>query len=174
MMISDPARYAPEFIKAGADAITFHVEAVSNPAPVLAEIRRLGAAAGLAYNPHTPIASIEPFLAECEIVLTMSVEAGFGGQAFEPVALENLRHLKTLVSRDLLLEIDGGVSPDTIGACAEAGAQLFVVGSAIFKHPPYAQALAKLTDIARSKTRTSLLDGLTVSVELSRKKEPRA
>jgi len=154
LMISDPARYAPLFIKAGADAITFHIEAASDPASVLAEIRSLGAAAGLTYNPHTPVASIEPFLADCDQVLTMSVEAGFGGQAFEPVALENLRRLKAAVGRDVLLEIDGGVNPDTIGLCAEAGAQLFVVGSAIFKHPPYAQALARLTDLARSKTRT--------------------
>src|SRR4051812_485522 len=154
LMISDPASYAPAFIKAGADAITFHVEAVNDPAPVLAEIRRLGAAAGLAYNPRTPVASIEPFLAECDLVLTMSVEAGFGGQAFQPIALDNLRHLRALVGGDVLLEIDGGVSADTIGACAEAGAQLFVVGSAIFKYPPYAQALAKLTDEARSKART--------------------
>ncbi|MBI3837178.1 MAG: ribulose-phosphate 3-epimerase [Planctomycetia bacterium] len=154
LMISDPTRYAERFVAAGADAVTFHIEAVDNPRPLLAKLRSLGAVAGLAYNPHTPLSAITEYLDACDLVLTMSVSPGFGGQAFQSVALEKIRQLSTLVGKSVLLEVDGGVNADTIGPCAEAGAQLYVVGSAIFSQPDYGQSLATLTHLAKTHSRT--------------------
>ena len=108
--------------------------------PVLRKIRDLGAASGLALNPDTPLSAVEPYLDDCDLVLPMSVNAGFGGQKFNSVALDKLRELRKL-KPDLLLEVDGGVNPETIADCVRAGAELLVVGSAIFKHDNYEQAL---------------------------------
>jgi ribulose-phosphate 3-epimerase len=154
LMISDPERYAEAFFSAGADAITFHYEAVSNPRPLLEKLRALGAVAGLAYNPDTPLSAIVPYLDACDLVLTMSVSPGFGGQHFEPVALEKLRDLRDRVGPTVLLEVDGGVNAETIGLCAAAGAHSHIVGSAIFAEPDYQQAIANLTRLASSSTRT--------------------
>jgi ribulose-phosphate 3-epimerase len=148
LMISEPGKYLKEFREAGADIISFHVEAVQNPRPLLAQIRELGAAAGLALNPQTPLSAVEECLDLCDLVLVMSVQAGFGGQAFDPVALDKLRRLRDLGGPDLLLEVDGGVNPSTIHGCAEAGAQLFVVGSALFRSPDYAAAVRELSGLA--------------------------
>jgi ribulose-phosphate 3-epimerase len=154
LMISEPERYAEQFFSAGADAITFHFEAVADPRPLLAKLRELGAVAGLAYNPETPLTAIAPYLDACDLVLTMSVSPGFGGQHFEPVALDKLRELKSRVAAGVLLEVDGGVNAETIGRCAAAGAQSHIVGSAIFDEPDYAQAIANLTRLAKSSART--------------------
>ena len=140
LMISNPEQYIDQFFEAGADAITIHVEAVDDPTPLLRKIRDLGAASGLAFNPDTPLSAVTPHLDDCDLVLPMSVNAGFGGQKFNPVALEKLRALREL-KPELLLEVDGGVNPDTIADCVNAGAQLLVVGSAIFKHDNYEHAL---------------------------------
>lgn len=149
LMIDRPERYLSAFREAGADCITVHVEAVEDPVPALREIRRLGAAAGLALNPATPLSRVEGYVSECDLVLVMSVPAGFGGQAFDPVALDKLRSLRALGDPDLLLEVDGGINPETIRACAEAGADWFVVGSAIFRQPDYSEAVAQLRAAAQ-------------------------
>src|SRR6185295_14822615 len=94
MMISEPARYVDEFRAEGADSMTFHVEAVAEPVPLLRHIRALGAGAGIALNPDTPLSAIEGCLNDCDVVLVMSVMPGFGGQKFEPVALEKLEKLR--------------------------------------------------------------------------------
>lgn len=143
VMISEPANYARQFADAGADLLTFHVEAVAQPAELIEAIKRFGIGAGIALNPATPLGAVENYAGQCDAVLVMSVNAGFGGQAFDPVALEKLR---TLRSRhpDLLLEVDGGINTETIGACREAGADLFVVGSGIFRKDDYAAALSEL------------------------------
>ncbi len=154
LMISDPERYAERFVAAGADAITFHIEAVDNPRPLLAKLRSMGAVAGLAYNPATPLSAITEYLDHCDLVLTMSVSPGFGGQAFQSVALEKIRQLSALVGERVLLEVDGGVNANTIGPCAEAGAQFHVVGSAIFSQPNYGQSVAMLTQLAKTHSRT--------------------
>jgi len=154
LMISEPARYVEQFCAAGADTLTFHVEAVENPRPLLEKIRALGAVAGLAYSPETPLSAVEGYLDVCDLVLTMSVSPGFGGQSFHGVALENLRHLSALVGGEVMLEVDGGVNADTISDCSLAGAQLFVVGSAIFKHPDYSQTVATLSRLAQTHSRT--------------------
>jgi ribulose-phosphate 3-epimerase len=145
LMISNPADYLEEFREAGADIITVHIEATPDPRPVLDRIRSLGAAAGLALNPPTPLSAVEPYLASCDLLLVMSVMPGFGGQEFDPVALEKLRALRSTPSAShLLLEIDGGVNERTIGNCAEAGATMFVAGSAILKQPDYRAAVERL------------------------------
>jgi ribulose-phosphate 3-epimerase len=144
LMISSPAQYIQAFHRAGADSITIHIEAVPDPRPVLDGIRALGAMAGLAINPPTPLSAIEASLPHCDLVLVMSVMPGFGGQKFDAVALEKLRALREHPQCDALLEVDGGVGLDTVGPCAAAGAELFVAGTAIFKTDDYAGTIHRL------------------------------
>jgi ribulose-phosphate 3-epimerase len=144
LMISEPERYAKQFVDAGADCITFHIEALSTPSSLLAQIREQGALAGLAINPGTPMDALVPHVPECDLVLVMSVPAGFGGQAFHPVALERLRQLRMQFGKTLLLEVDGGINADTIGPATAHGADLLVVGSAIFREADYCQAMTRL------------------------------
>ena len=148
LMISEPGRYLERFRAAGADLITIHVEAVDDPRPLLREIRRLGAVAGLTLNPPTPIEAVEPYLRHCDLVLVMSVQAGFGGQEFEPQALDRLRRVRAVGGNDLLLSVDGGLNHETIGPCAEAGADVFVTGSALFAHHDYRQAMEEFRGLA--------------------------
>ncbi|MCA9260318.1 MAG: ribulose-phosphate 3-epimerase [Planctomycetales bacterium] len=152
LMIANPARYIDEFVEAGADSLTIHVEAVDDPLPILKQIRSCGVSAGLAINPSTPLQSAEAALGECDLILAMSVEPGFGAQKFDPVALEKLQELRRRVPSETLLEIDGGVNVDTVARCAAAGAQLLVVGSAIFrrKDASYAESLLELTQLAHA------------------------
>lgn len=149
LMIERPERYLEAFRQVGADTLTVHIEAVADPRPVLEQIRKLGAAAGIALNPQTPLHEIDACLDLCDLVLVMSVPAGFGGQAFDPVAWEKLRELRNRLSDDVLLEVDGGVNHQTIEQCAVAGADLFVVGSAIFGQDQYGPVVQKLTASAR-------------------------
>jgi ribulose-phosphate 3-epimerase len=144
LMISDPGRYLDDFLDAGCDILTIHVEAVPEPASLLRRIRERGAAAGLAFNPGTAVEAVLPFIAECDLVLVMSVEPGFGGQKFMPVALDKLRQLAPRVGKNRLLSIDGGIGPATIPLAARAGANQFVVGSAIFDTPDYREAMTNL------------------------------
>ncbi|QDV42681.1 Ribulose-phosphate 3-epimerase [Stieleria neptunia] len=143
LMISDPLRYAQPMVDAGADLLTFHVEAVEDAGAVAREIRSMGAAVGVALNPDTDLSALDGCLDEVDMVLVMSVDAGFGGQSFNPVALAKLAALKQS-HPDLLLEIDGGINLKTIAAARAAGCDLFVVGSAIFKQDDYAAAIAGL------------------------------
>jgi len=140
VMISDPSKYARAFAEAGADIVTFHVEAVPDPQDVICRIKELGIGAGIALNPSTPLGAVEPFVGECDLALIMSVPAGFGGQAFDTTALERIKNLRT-AHPHLLLEVDGGVNEETIGNCVQAGADLLVVGSAIFRHRDYGDAM---------------------------------
>ena len=115
LMIRDPNAYALQFVEAGADLVTFHIEALGQPSALLDSIRSQGVAAGLAINPSTEMSHVLPFVGECDMVLVMSVEAGFGGQAFNPIALERLSDLRKTHGPDLLLEVDGGVNENTVG-----------------------------------------------------------
>ena len=144
LMISNPTVYAPQFVDAGADSITFHVEALKQPSALLAQLRSQGVAAGLAINPSTDMSLVSPFVSECDLVLIMSVEAGFGGQKFNPIALNRLSELRKTHGADLLLEVDGGVNETTVGQCTANGADLLVVGSAIFRQADYCQAMTRL------------------------------
>jgi ribulose-phosphate 3-epimerase len=149
LMIEEPERYLDEYIRAGCDAITIHVEATPRVGEVLDTIRSHDRLAGLALNPQTPVSRVEPFLAQCDLVLVMSVQPGFGGQKFQPEVLEKVRSLREK-SPELLLSIDGGIGQKTIAAAAEAGADLFVAGSAIFDRPDYREALTELIRTATS------------------------
>lgn len=155
LMMTRPEKYLRQFRDAGADILTIHVEAVDDPRPLLEEIKGLGAGAGLAINPQTPFAAVENALDLCDLLLIMSVQAGFGGQSFDSIALERLRRARQLAGDRLLLEVDGGVNSETISRCAAAGAQLFVVGSAIFKQPDYGAAIRRLAELARSRVEAS-------------------
>ncbi len=128
LMIAHPERYAQQFIEAGADAITFHWEASKEPDSLLDQIQSSGVLAGLAINPSTAWPENLQVFSKCDLVLVMSVEAGFGGQAFDAIALQRLRQLRDAFGDRMLLEIDGGVNTDTIRSCSEAGADLLVVG----------------------------------------------
>jgi ribulose-phosphate 3-epimerase len=150
LMISEPGRYLRRFREAGADLLTIHVEAVPQPQPLLEEIRALGALAGLTLNPATPLGAMEDWLELCDLVLVMSVTPGFGGQEFEPVALAKLRRLRELVGPGVLLSVDGGIHRETIGPCAEAGADLFVTGSALFSQNDYGRFIDEMTGLARA------------------------
>ena len=148
LMISRPAEYVKPFRDAGADSISIHVEAVDDPRPLLDEIRTLGALAGLVLNPPTPLSAIEASLPHCDLVLVMSVMPGFGGQAFEDVALTKLRELRDRPDCDALLEVDGGIGVETAGPCAEAGAELFVAGTAIFSTKDYGATIERIYSAA--------------------------
>lgn len=148
LMIEKPERYVKAFADAGADILTFHVEACEEPRKLVQLIRELGCIAGVALNPSTPLRALEPFLDLCDLILVMSVDAGFGGQSFNPVALQKIEWLKRFAATEPLLEIDGGVNKETIRSCTENGAQLLVVGSAIFKAPPYRAVIGELSKLA--------------------------
>jgi ribulose-phosphate 3-epimerase len=148
LMISDPARYLDDFVQAGCDQIVFHIEAVPQPTELLRKIRNLGCRAGLALNPPTPLSAIQPFVADVDTVLVMSVMPGFGGQAFEPAVLEKVRTLRA-ARRNLNIAIDGGINPKTVGSAVSAGVTQLVAGSAVFrKDGNYAAALAELAEAA--------------------------
>ncbi len=149
LMVSDPDAYLPQFFDAGADVITVHVEACQDPRATLQTIRDLGAASGLAFNPQTPLEELAKYADLCDLVLIMSVEAGFGGQAFNPGALDRLAQARSIVGPDVVLEVDGGINRETIASCAAAGAEWFVVGSGIFRQSDYTAAVRNLLDLAR-------------------------
>ncbi len=143
LMISDPITYAKPMVDAGADLLTFHAEAVEDVAATAQQIRDLDVGVGIALNPGTPLEAIASCVEMVDMVLVMSVEAGFGGQSFNPEVLEKLRTLREQ-RPDLLLQIDGGIDASTIGPAREAGCDLFVVGSAIFKKEDYKVAIDDL------------------------------
>jgi ribulose-phosphate 3-epimerase len=148
LMVSDPARFLDDYIRAGCEAITFHLEAVPQPVELLREIRRRDVVAGLAINPDTPFSAAEPFLRECDLFLVMSVHPGFGGQKFIPDVLSKVTQARAAGGDDLIISMDGGVGRNTIAACARAGTDVFVAGSSVFDESDYAAAVANLRKIA--------------------------
>jgi ribulose-phosphate 3-epimerase len=152
LMINQPEKYMDDYLNAGCEAITFHYEATSNPIPLLEKIRQADRVAGIAINPGTPVSNILHLLPFCDLILVMSVEPGFGGQKFMPEALPKLQELRSFVSPECILSIDGGVAEETIGLCAQAGAGLFVCGSSVFDRPNYQQAIQHLAQLATSMT----------------------
>jgi ribulose-phosphate 3-epimerase len=135
LMIEDPDRWALDYVEAGAGSVTFHIEACRAPVRLARELRAHHARAGLALRPATPIDPYADLLGEVDMVLVMTVEPGFGGQAFLDVCLPKIRRTRELIDAtgaDIWLQVDGGVSLDTIERCADAGADMFVAGSAVF------------------------------------------
>jgi ribulose-phosphate 3-epimerase len=151
LMIEDPDRWAPTYVEAGAGSVTFHVEAAAAPIRLAREIRAQGARASMALKPATPIEPYEDMLPELDMVLIMTVEPGFGGQSFLDLCLPKIRRARTLIDKhggDIWLQVDGGVSLETIGRCAEAGADVFVAGSAVFGADDPEDMVAQLRDHA--------------------------
>jgi ribulose-phosphate 3-epimerase len=148
LMIRDPGRYVGDFAEAGADLIVVHQEACTHLHRVLQDIRSRGKKAGVSLNPATPLSTIENVLEDVDLVLLMSVNPGFGGQAFIPQTVDKIRQLRqTLADRglnDVVIEIDGGVGPANVGELVRAGAEAFVAGNAIFKQPDYAAVIAAM------------------------------
>jgi len=147
LMVEPVDRLVPDFAKAGADYISFHPEASRHVDRTLSLIREHDVKAGLVFNPATPLAWLEHVLDKVDLVLIMSVNPGFGGQAFIPTALDKLRQARRMIDEsgfEIRLEIDGGVKVDNIGAIAAAGADTFVAGSAIFGSEDYASTIAAM------------------------------
>ena len=151
LMITDPDRWAPSYVEAGAGSVTFHVEAAAAPIRLAREIRAQGARASMALKPATPIEPYEDILPELDMVLIMTVEPGFGGQSFLDLCLPKIRRARTLIDKhggDIWLQVDGGVSLETIDRCAEAGADVFVAGSAVFGADDPEDMIAQLREHA--------------------------
>ena len=147
LMIEDPDRWAPAYVEAGAGSVTFHVEAATAPVRLARDLRAAGARAGMALRPATPVEPYEDLLPELDMLLIMTVEPGFGGQGFLDMCLPKLRRARRLLDEhglELWLQVDGGVSASTIERCAEAGADTFVAGSAVFGADDPAAAVEQL------------------------------
>ena len=136
LMVAEVDRWAPAYAEAGCESVTFHIEASAAPVRTAREIRALGARASMALRPATPIEPYEDFLPELDMVLLMTVEPGFGGQKFLDMVLPKIRRTRELVAKtgqDIWIQVDGGVSLETIERCAEAGADVFVAGTAVYR-----------------------------------------
>jgi ribulose-phosphate 3-epimerase len=151
LMITDPDRWAPAYAEVGAGSVTIHAEASAAPVRTLREIRSLGARAGLALNPATAVEPYDDLIGEIDMLLLMTVEPGFGGQKFLDMVLPKIRRARGLIERhggEVWLQVDGGVSADTIERCAEAGADVFVAGSAVYGADDREAAVASLRSLA--------------------------
>jgi len=135
LMISEPGRYIQAFAEAGADNLTFHAEVAADPQALAGRIRELGCTAGITINPDGPVEKIAEAAPHVDMVLVMTVFAGFGGQAFMPEMLPVIRNVKGWLEGGQRLEVDGGIYPETIAAAAAAGADIFVAGTAVFRTP---------------------------------------
>ncbi|HSI25989.1 MAG TPA: ribulose-phosphate 3-epimerase [Aeromicrobium sp.] len=161
LMIEDPDRWAPGYVEAGAQSVTFHVEAAKAPVRLARELRAKGARASMALRPATPIDPYEDLLDELDMVLLMTVEPGFGGQKFLDLVLPKIRRTRELLDKrralgvesDIWLQVDGGVSVDTIERCAEAGADVFVAGSAVFGAEKPDEMISSLRGLASAACR---------------------
>lgn len=157
LMISDVDRWAPGYAELGAYSVTFHAEATSDPVALARRLRSIGARAGIAVKPGTPIEPYLELLPEFDQVLVMTVEPGFGGQSFMPETMPKLQALSAEVARtglDVWLQVDGGISADTIGIAASAGADTFVAGSAVYSGSDPASNIALLRAAAEASTHT--------------------
>jgi len=155
LMIEDPDRWAPSYAEAGAGSVTFHVEAATDPVRLARTLRTAGARAGMALKPATPWAPYEELLPEVDMVLVMTVEPGFGGQGFMADQLPKVAQVREAVRRhggEIWVQVDGGVSARTIEQCAEAGADVFVAGSAVYGAQDAAAAVRELRELAARHT----------------------
>ena len=147
LMITDPDKYAPEFIKAGADWISIHPDTCADPNASLRKIRELGAKASIAVNPDVPVENVHACLPNIDMILMMTVFPGFGGQAFIPEVLPKIEHVREIVEQrklPIVIEADGGIKIDNIGRVVRAGAEVIVSGSGIFKTPNYRETILQM------------------------------
>ncbi|MCP3968557.1 MAG: ribulose-phosphate 3-epimerase [Lentisphaerae bacterium] len=153
LMISDPLTYSPIFIDAGADHITFHIEADSDPQAVIDEIKKHGATAGISVKPNTPAETIFPYLDQLAMVLVMTVEPGFGGQSFMLDMMPKVTAIREEIKRRGLqvhLQVDGGIAADTVEIAAKAGANMMVAGTSVFRNPGGAEkAITQLHEASK-------------------------
>lgn len=152
LMIDNPKRYIKSFLEAGADIISFHIEAEPDVAGAIDDIIKGGAKAALTLKPGTPIEELYPYLDKLYMVLVMSVEPGFGGQSFMPKMLDKVKKIKAEAQRrglDLLIEIDGGINKSTIADCARAGVDIAVAGTSVFRAADTAGAVRELKEACR-------------------------
>ena len=153
LMISDPLFYAKAFAEAGSDWITFHLESDSDPDETIAAIRAAGARVGMSLKPKTPAEAIFPYLEQLDLVLVMTVEPGFGGQRFMADMMPKLAAIRDrcrALGVSPLLEVDGGIDPDTAPLAAAAGADTLVAGSAVFRYADYAEPIAAIRAAAEA------------------------
>lgn len=143
LMTLTPEAHFEAFAKAGCKRITFHLEATHHAHRHAQQLRSMGIEAGVSINPGTPVEALEPLMEVVDMVLIMTVNPGWGGQQFIPTSLERIRKLRAMAP-DLLIQVDGGIAPDTIRSVKEAGADLFVVGSYLLREPTMAEAVRKL------------------------------
>ncbi len=158
LMIADPDRWAPAYAEAGAGSVTFHLEAAHAPVRLARAIRQAGSKVGVGLKPATPLESVGDLLGEIDMLLLMTVEPGFGGQAFLDMVLPKIRRARQLIDTrdlDIWLQVDGGVSDSTIERCAEAGADVFVAGSAVYGAADPVAAIARLRAAAEAAGATS-------------------
>jgi ribulose-phosphate 3-epimerase len=158
LMISDADRWAPGYAELGAKSVTFHAEAATNPRQVARDIRSLGARAGLAIKPGTKLELYEEFFPELDMILIMTVEPGFGGQSFMADQMPKVKRAREIIKNldlDIWVQVDGGVSQSTIEQCADAGADTFVAGSAVYNTDDAIAAIANLRSKAQSATDVS-------------------
>jgi ribulose-phosphate 3-epimerase len=147
LMLTDPASYVEAFVKNGADSITFHIEAVPEPAPLISELRELGVRVGLSLNPETSIDLVIPHLALVDMLLVMSVHPGFGGQKFIESSTGKIRKARQAITDgglSTLIEVDGGINTATYREVVDAGADVLVVGAGLFKTSDYAATIRLL------------------------------
>jgi len=155
LMIEDPDRWAPAYAEAGAQSVTFHAEAAHEPRTLARALRAAGARSGLAIKPNTPWAPYEGLLPELDMVLVMTVEPGFGGQSFMADQMPKVRAVRESVRRhggEIWVQVDGGVNATTIEQCAEAGADVFVAGAAVYGAEDAAEAVNDLRELAGRHT----------------------
>lgn len=144
LMITDPDKYAPEFIKAGADWVSIHPDTCVNPNATLEKIRKLGAKASIAVNPDVPLSKVEKCFSDIDMVLMMTVFPGFGGQAFIPDVLPKIAGVRKRLDQSIPVEVDGGIKTDNIERVVKAGGEVIVSGSGIFKTPDYAETIRQM------------------------------
>ena len=158
LMISDADKWAPGYAELGAQSVTFHVEAAANPRQVARDIRSKGARAGMAIKPGTRLEDYEDLFPELDMILIMTVEPGFGGQSFMADQMPKVRRSREIIRElnlDTWIQVDGGVAAATIAECAEAGADTFVAGSAVYNTPDPIEAIAQLRATAQAATDAS-------------------
>jgi len=149
IMVADALYYAERFADAGADSVTFHVEAGCDPAEVIERLRGRGLGVGITLRPGTSAEAVQPFVEAVDMVLVMTVEPGYGGQEFREDQLPKIRQIRSWLGPDKRLEVDGGIDTETIAACAAAGADVFVAGSTVFRSGDIAGTVAALRNAAR-------------------------
>ena len=144
LMISDPFKYAKDFVDAGSDHITFHIEAIDEPIKLVEHLHDLGVTAGVSLNPETSVEEIEQVAPLCDMILVMTVHPGFGGQSYIDEAAKKCRRIREIVGGDVRVEVDGGINPETIKLCVSYGADTIVAGNAVFGETDRAAAIEAL------------------------------